>query len=470
MDIRPFANPKPVGAGFPARKNSYFLILVSRVSFLANGRISIQPYGTSCFFILEVDMDYINNLGLHAKAASIELMTASTCAKNEALSNIAHDLVEYAGDILTANATDIENSRANGMAIPMIDRLTLTHERIREISDAVSQIALLPDPIGEIIESFTRPSGLNIEKKRVPIGVCAIIYESRPNVTADAACLCLKTSNAVILRGGSEAINSNRAIVSVMRDAVGRAGISKDAILLVEDTSRECAKRLMELNEYIDVLIPRGGSGLIKTVVENAKVPVIETGSGNCHIYVEKTADLDMAAQICFNAKCQRPSVCNAAETLLLDREIAQAFWEKCAPLFKSKNVLLYGCDEFRAIEPAALPATDEEYYKEFNDYIMAVKVVSGIDEAIAHITKYSTKHSEAIITNDKKQADKFISEVDAAAVYVNASTRFTDGFEFGFGAEIGISTQKIHARGPMGLKELTSYKYVIHGNGQIRG
>lgn len=414
-------------------------------------------------------MDYLNNLGSRAKAASINLMTASTALKNEALLNIAHDLVVHADEIVAANVKDIENARKNGMPEHMIDRLSLTAQRIKGVSDGVSQIAALPDPVGEVMESFTRPNGLKIEKKRVPIGVCAIIYESRPNVTADAACLCLKTSNAVILRGGSEAINSNRAIVSVMRGAIGRAGLPEDTVLLVEDTSRECVKRLMELSEYIDVLIPRGGAGLIKSVVENAKVPVIETGSGNCHVYVEKTADLDMAAKIVTNAKCQRPSVCNAAETLLIDREIAKPFWEKCAPLLKSKNVVLYGCDEFRKIEPSALPATDEEYYKEFNDYIMAVKVVSGIDEVISHISKYSTKHSEAIITQDSAQADKFCDEVDAAAVYVNASTRFTDGFEFGFGAEIGISTQKIHARGPMGLKELTSYKYVIHGSGQIR-
>ena len=389
-----------------------------------------------------------------AKDAGYKMVSVSTVTKNNALEAIANALVERADEIIAANNIDIENAKKNGTRQAMIDRLTLTKERIDGIAEGVRQVKALADPIGEVIKMWKRPNGLTIGQKRVPMGVIAIIYEARPNVTVDAAVLCLKTSNACILRGGSEAINSNKAVMKIMQDAAYGVGIPEGTLNIIEDTSRETATQLMKMNGYVDLLIPRGGKGLIRSVVENATVPVVETAAGNCHVYVDADADIDMAVKIVLNAKVQRPSVCNAAETLLIDKKIADKFIPVMFKALKEKNV------EIRA---------DEDYYTEYNDYIMAVKVVDGIDEAIEHINKYNTKHSEAIVTNNYEHSQKFLNEVDAAAVYVNASTRFTDGFEFGFGAEIGISTQKMHARGPMGLEALTSIKYIIYGDGQIR-
>ena len=408
--------------------------------------------------------------GKNAKKAALRLMTAGTDEKNRALLLIADALEANAGRILEANEADLAAARENGMSEAMQDRLRLTEERIRGIADGVRSVAALPDPIGRA-ESVTRPNGLIITKRTVPLGVIAIIYEARPNVTADAASLCLKSGNAVILRGGKEAFRSNSEIVSLMRGAVEAAGLPADAVNIVADTSRESAKELMGLAEYVDLLIPRGGAGLIHSVVENARVPVIETGVGNCHVYVEKSADLTMAAEILFNAKCSRPSVCNAAESLLVDREIAEEFLPMAKKRLDRKQVELRGCGETRRILGlSVIPATEEDYFTEYDDYILSVKVVSGPDEAIEHINVHGTGHSEAIITNDYALSQRFLNEIDAAAVYVNASTRFTDGGEFGLGAEIGISTQKMHARGPMGLEHLTSYKYTIFGNGQVRG
>ena len=407
--------------------------------------------------------------GEQAREASYKLVNIGTTIKNAALKNIAQALRENACDIISANNIDIENARKKGTREAMIDRLTLTKERIDDIADGVLQVMALNDPIGEVIKMWTRPNGLNIGQKRVPMGVIAIIYEARPNVTVDAAVLCLKTSNSCILRGGSEAINSNTAIMRVMQKAAYAAGIPEGALNIVEDTSRETAAELMKMNGYIDMLIPRGGKGLIKSVVENATVPVVETAAGNCHVYVDKDADQDMAVKIVMNAKVQRPSVCNAAETLLVDEKIADSFIPRIFDELKKRNVEIRADEKSSAIYPDVKKADDEDYYTEYNDYILAVKLVDGVDEAIRHINKYNTKHSEAIVTNNYEAAQKFLNEVDAAAVYVNASTRFTDGFEFGFGAEIGISTQKMHARGPMGLEALTSIKYIIYGDGQIR-
>ena len=408
--------------------------------------------------------------GKNAKKAALRLMTAGTNEKNRALLMIADALEKNAGRILAANEDDLAAARESGMSEAMQDRLRLTEERIRGIADGVRSVAALPDPIGRA-ESVTRPNGLIITKRTVPLGVIAIIYEARPNVTADAAALCLKSGNAVILRGGTEAFRSNTEIVSLMRDAVETAGLPADAVNIVADTSRESARELMGLAEYVDLLIPRGGAGLIRSVVENARVPVIETGVGNCHVYVEKSADLAMAAEILYNAKCSRPSVCNAAESLLVDREIAETFLPMAKARLDEKQVELRGCEETRRIlGPTVVPASEEDYFTEYDDYILSIKVVSGPDEAIEHINVHGTGHSEAIITNDYALSQRFLNEIDAAAVYVNASTRFTDGGEFGLGAEIGISTQKMHARGPMGLEHLTSYKYTIFGNGQVRG
>ena len=404
-----------------------------------------------------------------AKDASLKMSSVGTSVKDEALDRIAAALVEKADEIIAANKKDIENAVKNGIRTAMIDRLTLTRERIEGIAEGVRQIKALNDPIGEVTKMWTRPNGLTIGQKRVPMGVIAIIYEARPNVTVDAAALCLKTSNACILRGGSEAIRSNVAVMKIMQEAAYSAGIPEGMLNIIEDTSRETATELMKMNGYVDMLIPRGGKGLIKSVVENATVPVVETAAGNCHVYVDSEADTEMAVKIVLNAKVQRPSVCNAAETLLVDREIADTFIPRICSELSAKNVELRGDETTISLYRDAKKATDEDYYTEYNDYIMAVKVVDGIDEAIAHINKYNTKHSEAIVTDSYEKAQKFLNEVDAAAVYVNASTRFTDGFEFGFGAEIGISTQKMHVRGPMGLESLTSMKYVIYGNGQIR-
>lgn len=406
-----------------------------------------------------------------AKSAAQKLINVSATEKNSALIAIADALIKRTDEILSANKIDIDNAKNNGTREAMIDRLTLTPERIKGISDGVREVAALNDPIGEVINMTQRPNGLMIGKKRVPMGVIGIIYEARPNVTVDAAVLCLKTSNACVLRGGSEAINSNVAIMRIMQEAAYSCGIPKGTLNIIEDTSRETATALMRMNGYIDMLIPRGGKGLIRSVVENATVPVVETAAGNCHVYVDEFADLDMATKIVLNAKVQRPSVCNAAETLLIDSKIADRFIPVIFKELIDKNVEIRADEISKSIySDGVISATDEDYYTEYNDYIIAVKVVNGASEAIKHINKYNTKHSEAIITDSYENAQKFLNEVDAAAVYVNASTRFTDGFEFGFGAEIGISTQKMHARGPMGLEALTSVKYVVYGSGQIRG
>ncbi len=406
-----------------------------------------------------------------AKAAAQKMVSISSAVKNDALKAIAKELVRRADEIIKANNTDIENARKNGTREAMIDRLTLTKERICAMADGVCEVAALNDPIGEVINMTTRPNGLVIGKKRVPMGVIGIIYEARPNVTVDAAALCLKTSNACILRGGSEAITSNTVIMRIMQEAAYSVGIPEGTLNIIEDTSRETATQLMKMNGYIDMLIPRGGKGLIKSVVENATVPVVETAAGNCHIYVDEYANMEMAAEIVLNAKVQRPSVCNAAETLLVDRKIADRFLPVIFDKLKENGVEIRADEASRSIySDGIIPVTEEDYYTEYNDYILSVAIVDGVDMAIEHINKYNTKHSEAIITDSYKNSQKFLNEVDAAAVYVNASTRFTDGFEFGFGAEIGISTQKMHARGPMGLEALTSVKYIVYGSGQIRG
>ena len=407
--------------------------------------------------------------GTLAKNASYKLSVTDAETKNKALLAIADALEANCERILTANQADLNNAEKNGMTKAMLDRLRLTKERISSMAEGVRQVAALPDPIGEIIDEWERPNGLKIAKKRVPMGVIAIIYEARPNVTVDAGALCLKTSNAVVLRGGSEAIRSNVEIMKIMQEAAYANGICEGSLNIIEDTSRETATGLMQLNGYIDMLIPRGGQGLIRAVVQNATVPVVETAAGNCHIYVDEKCDFDMAEKIILNAKVSRPSVCNACETLLIHEKIAKDFLPVIAKALKEHNVEIRACEKCIELLPELGKATEDDWYKEYNDYIIAVRIVKDLDEAIAHINKYNTGHSDAIITDDAAHAEKFLNEIDAAAVYVNASTRFTDGFEFGFGAEIGISTQKMHARGPMGLNELTSVKYVIHGNGQIR-
>ncbi|MBR6562570.1 MAG: glutamate-5-semialdehyde dehydrogenase [Clostridia bacterium] len=400
-----------------------------------------------------------------AREASAALGAANTEKRNAALGAMADALVLRADEIIEANKSDLARARANQMSDAMLDRLTLTVDRIRAISESVKKVIALPDPLDRD-EEWTRENGIRITKKRVPFGVIAIIYEARPNVTADAAALCVKSGNAVILRGGKEAIDSNLAIANVLSDALYSVGLPKECVAVVPDTSRETASKLMKMKGSIDLLIPRGGKSLIRSVVENATVPVIETGAGNCHIYFDESADFEMALNIIDNAKRQRPSVCNAAESLLVHEAIA----ERILPLVKARldNVELRGCERTCAVIDA-VRATDEDFYTEYNDYILAVKVVSGVKEAVAHINEHGTGHSEAIVTENAENADYFTASVDAAAVYVNASTRFTDGEEFGFGAEIGISTQKMHARGPMGLPEMTTYKYVVSGNGQIR-
>ena len=414
-------------------------------------------------------MTKLETMGVNAKNSARFLMTAGS-KKDDALKSIADSLKENAHTIIKANNIDIENGKNAGLTASLLDRLALTQERINSMADGVLQVAALPDPIGTVLEGRTLKNGLRIEKVRVPMGVIGIIYEARPNVTSDAAALCLKAGSAVILRGGKEAINSNKAIADIMRNAIEKTGFPRDCIALVEDTSRQSATQLMQLSEYLDVLIPRGGAGLIKSVVENAKVPVIETGVGNCHVYVDKSADLEMAANIIFNAKTSRPSVCNAIETVLVHKDIAKEALPKIKAELDKKNVEIRGCNITKSIlGECVVPATDNDYAIEFFDYIIAVKVVDSLDDALSHIAKYSTGHSESIITSDYNSANRFTDCVDSAAVYVNASTRFTDGGEFGLGAEIGISTQKLHARGPMGLNELTSSKFIIHGNGQIR-
>ena len=405
-----------------------------------------------------------------AAVGATAIATAGTAKKNEVLEKIAENLRKNIDVILKENEKDTAKAKENGITDAMVDRLRLTPERINDIADACIYLTGLNDPVGEVIEGYTRPNGMRITKTRVPMGVIGIIFESRPNVTVDAATLCIKSGNATILRGGKEAINSNKILMDIMRESVEECGLPKDIIQLVEDTSRESSNQMMRANGYIDVLIPRGGKGLIKAVVENATVPVIETGSGNCHIYIDESADIDMAVSVTNNGKTQRPSVCNALETCLVHKSVANEFLPKLMEEFKKFNVDVRGCERTVEILGEGIkPATEEDYATEFDDYIMAVKVVDDIDEAIEHISEYSTGHSECIITNDLKNAEKFQREIDSACVYVNCSTRFTDGGEFGFGAEIGISTQRLHARGPMGLRELTTMKYLINGDGQIR-
>jgi glutamate-5-semialdehyde dehydrogenase len=415
-------------------------------------------------------MSILEIQGQKAKEASRALAIASTQMKNAALDAIADALLKEKTKILAANAEDMQRARDHGTRESLLDRLALDTPRIEAMVEGVRQVTALTDPIGEAISMANRPNGLTIAQIRVPLGVIGIIYEARPNVTVDAAVLCLKAGNAVILRGGSEAISSNTALTEIMRGALAKSGLPEDCVSLVGDTSHDSARELMGLREYIDVLIPRGGAELIRSVVENAKVPVIETGIGNCHVYIDDSADLAMGAKIITNAKCSRPSVCNAAETLLVARSVAATFLPLVLPNLQEYHVELRGDKETAAIlGDIIIPATKEDWASEYDDFILAIKVVSGIDEALEHIARYGTRHSEAIITSDYFNSQRFLHEVDAAAVYVNASTRFTDGGEFGLGAEIGISTQKMHARGPMGLRELCSSKFIIYGNGQIR-
>ena len=418
-------------------------------------------------------MTDLERQGAAARAAARVLSVASEEQKNAALTAISDALLERADEWLAANGKDLENAKAAGMRESLIDRLSLSQARIEQIAAAVREVVELPDPVGRIIDETVRPNGLVIQKRRVPLGVIAMIYEARPNVTVDAAVLCLKAGNACILRGGKEAINSNLCAERIMREALEKAGLPADCISLVKDTSRASSAELMHLNEYVDVLIPRGGAGLIRAVAKESSVPVIRTGEGVCHVYVDAAADLDMAAEVLFNAKCSRPSVCNAAECVLVHESVLKPFLAKAIPLLDIKNVELRAdgpaLAAIKALGHAVKPAAEEDWDTEYGDQILAVKTVSGVAEAIDFITLHGTQHSESIITEDAEAAKKFLDEVDAAAVYHNASTRFTDGGEFGLGAEIGISTQKMHARGPMGLEELTSWKYVVYGKGQVR-
>ena len=408
-------------------------------------------------------------LGQRAQEAAGQLAVSSAVQRNAALSAIADALEQQAEQIISANSDDLAAGRSNGLSQALLDRLRLDQERISGIAASVREVIGLADPLGRVLETIVRPNGLKIEKVSVPIGVIGVIYEARPNVTADSAALCLKSGNAVILRGGKEAIRSNKAIAAAMREAVAGAGLPEDCICLVEDTGRESANQMMRLNGYIDLLIPRGGRGLIQSVVANSTVPVIETGAGTCHTFVARSADLAMAEEIVNNAKTSRPSVCNACECLLIQRDVAPAFLPRLAARLSAHQVELRGDAEVCRLLPQAVPATEEDWGKEYNDYILAVHLVADVDEAIAFIRRYGTRHSECIVTADADEAQRFLDQVDAAAVYWNASTRFTDGGEFGLGAEIGISTQKLHARGPLGLRELTSTKYRIYGSGQVR-
>lgn len=414
-------------------------------------------------------MRTIESLGKNAKEASYDLGIASTTEKNIALEFMAKALLNNKKEIINENKKDLDVAVQKGTSKAMLDRLALSEERIEGMAKGLRDLISLDDPVGEVIEMWKRPNGLQIGKQRVAMGVIGIIYEARPNVTCDAAGLCLKTGNAVILRGGSEAINSNRAIVNILTEAVKEAGLPENSIQLVEDTSRETATKMMKLNEYIDVLIPRGGAGLIQAVVKNATVPIIETGVGNCHIYVDEKCDFEMAKNIIVNAKVSRPSVCNAAEKMLINEKVADEFLPLIVKALREHDVKIIGDDKVQAIINDVTAATEEDWSKEYLDYIIGAKIVKNLDDAITHINKYGSGHSEAIVTESYKNSQKFLNKVNAAAVYVNASTRFTDGAEFGFGAEIGISTQKLHARGPMGLKELTTIKYIIYGDGQIR-
>lgn len=408
-------------------------------------------------------------LGKRAKAAEDALRTISTDKKNQVLSAVADHLVESSELLLKANAEDVKNGRANHMPEGLVDRLLLTKERIEGMAEGLRQLVGLEDPVGEVTGMKKRPNGLLIGQKRVPLGVIGIIYEARPNVTADAFGLCFKTGNVVILKGGSDAIHSNQAIVDCIREILTEQGITQDAIQLISDTSRETAGQFMKMNQYVDVLIPRGGKGLIRAVVEQSTIPVIETGTGNCHIYVDETADLEMAADIILNAKTQRVGVCNACESLLVHDSVKAELLPVLAGRLQEKHVQLRADENALPLMPGSVAASEDDWGTEYLDYILSIKIVYSVEEAIAHINKYNTGHSEAIITENYTHAQKFLDQVDAAAVYVNASTRFTDGFEFGYGAEIGISTQKLHARGPMGLLALTTTKYIIYGNGQVR-
>lgn len=411
----------------------------------------------------------LNLMGQRAKKAERLLRTASDKDKEDALLKIADALIERTGEILEANEKDRKAAVENGMSESLLDRLLLTEDRIRDMSDGVRAVSNWPDPVGKTIEEYDRPNGMHLKKVSVPIGVIGVIFEARPNVTSDCAALCIRAGNTVILRGGKEAFNSNNAITNVMRDALAESAIPEDCVQLVQDIDRKTAREMMNLTEYLDVLIPRGGAGLIRTVVENAQVPVIETGAGNCHIYVDKDADVDMAANIVFNAKTQRPSVCNAAEKLLIHKDIAGKALPAIAKKLSEKAVELRGDEAARAIDGDMKAAQDEDWSTEYGELIMGVKIVDSVEEAIDHIEHYSTHHSDCIITNDEEAAAKFIAGIDSAAVYHNVSTRFTDGGEFGLGAEIGISTQKLHARGPMGVNQLVTHKYVITGDGQVR-
>lgn len=411
----------------------------------------------------------LTTMGQLAKNASRTLNKLSKPIKNACLLTVARNLIDHTDMILEANEKDIANGKANQMPDSLLDRLRLTPERIEGIAEGVRQVAMLEDPIGEVLSMKERPNGLMIGKKRVPLGVIGIIYESRPNVTVDAFSLCFKTSNAVILRGGSDAIHSNIALVAIIKESLEEMHVTSDAIFLLEDTSRETATKLMRLNEYIDVLIPRGGAGLIRSVVQNATVPVIETGTGNCHVYIDASADPAMAVNIVKNAKLQRLGVCNACESLVVHKDIADTVMPMLIAMLKENQCEIRGDEQTQQYDRQVVPATENDYATEYLDKIISAKVVNSIDEAIEHINRNSTGHSEAIVTKDYENAQRFLNEVDSAAVYVNASTRFTDGFEFGFGAEIGISTQKLHARGPMGLEALTTTKYIIYGNGQVR-
>ena len=413
--------------------------------------------------------EMLNTLGKNARNAEVLVRNLSANEKNEVLLKVAEALTENADTLTAANALDVENGRKNNMPEALVDRLLLTGDRIRGMAEGLRQVAALEDPVGEVLGMKKRPNGLMIGQKRVPLGVIGIIYEARPNVTADAFALCFKTGNVVILKGGSDAIHSNEAIVKCIREVLQEQGITEDAIQLITDTSRETTAEFMKMNQYVDVLIPRGGRGLIKAVVENSTIPVIETGTGNCHIYVDETADLQMAADIIMNAKTQRVGVCNACESVLVHEKVKDEFLPVLARRLQEKQVEIRADEAACKLIPGAVHATEEDWGREYLDYILSLKVVSSVEEAISHINQYNTGHSEAIITNNYEHAQKFLDQVDAAAVYVNASTRFTDGFEFGFGAEIGISTQKLHARGPMGLLALTTTKYIIYGNGQIR-
>ncbi|MBP3262688.1 glutamate-5-semialdehyde dehydrogenase [Pseudobutyrivibrio sp.] len=404
-----------------------------------------------------------------AKEAKYQVALLPTDVKDKAITAVADALVSNSKDIIAANAIDMENGKNKGLSLGLLDRLKLDEDRIKGMAEGLRQVVSLEDPIGKVTEQWERPNGLKIAKRLVPIGVVGVIYEARPNVTADVFGLCFKTGNAVVLKGGSDALESNKAIVKVIKATLAKEDLPVDAITLIEDTTRESTNQLMRMNGYVDVLIPRGGAGLIKSVVENASVPVIETGSGNCHIYVDSDADIDMAISIIENAKTQRIGVCNACESLVIHKDIAEKLLPSLNKMLKEHGVKIFADEASRCYLDGAEAATEEDFGKEYLDYIISVKTVNSVEEAIEHINKYNTGHSESIITNIPENADKFLDGIDASCVYVNASTRFTDGFEFGFGAEIGISTQKLHARGPMGLLALTSYKYTIHGNGQVR-